>query len=315
MHELTAPDALRTLEHLVHDASHLLTMVIAARADPPLPLSRLMLEGRLQQIRIDELALTLGETAALFDARGLRLDPTQIASLHERSAVGRPPPGPRARARGERDPSQFVADTVGSEAVMSEYLMHEVLQRLPDDLQRFLLRTSVAQPLTVELAAELSDDLDAEAKLADLEHTGLFVTRSDQAASLYRFHSFLHRAPARPAPPRRARARAGAVGTHHPRWYDKNEMAAEAETHAFTAGEWKLGSTLACKRWVQGVLLGAVSGIDVELSPNAPRADVAELALLAAIDAVAAGDRRDATMWRTASKPSFRWPTPIRSSA
>ncbi len=299
VHEITAPDALRTLEHLVHNASQALAIVLSTRADPPLPLSRLMIEGRLQQIRIDELALTLGETTALFDAHGVRLEPAQVASLHERTRGWAA--GLRLAAlalEGERDPSQFVADTVGSEAVMSEYLMHEVLQRLPEDLQRFLLRTSVAQPLTVELAAELSDDLDAEAKLADLEHTGLFVTRSDQAASLYRFHSLfralLHARlrHTEPALERELSARAA-------RWYDANAMPAEAESHAFAAGEWKLGSTLACKRWTQGVVLGAVCGVDVELPPNAPRADVAELALLAAIDAVADGELRDATMWRT----------------
>ena len=199
---------------------------------------------------------------------------------------------------GERDPSQFVADTVGSEAVMSEYLMHEVLQRLPEDLQQFLLRTSVAQPLTVELATVLSDDADAETKLAALEHTGLFVTRSDQAASLYRFHSLfraLLHARLRHTEPALERDLSGRAA----KWYDANDMPAEAETHAFAAGEWQLGSALACGRWVQGVLLGAVSGVDVDLPPNAPRVDVAELALLAVIDAIAHGDRREATMWRT----------------
>jgi LuxR family maltose regulon positive regulatory protein len=299
VHELTAPDALRTLDHLVHHASHSLAIVLSTRADPPLPLSRLMMDGRLQQIRMDELALSLGETGALFAAHGLTLLPAQVASLHERTRGWAA--GLRLAAlalEGERDPSQFVADTVGSEAVMSEYLMHEVLQRLPEDLQRFLLRTSVAQPLTVELAGVLSDDPDPESKLADLEHTGLFVTRSDQAVSLYRFHSLfralLHARlrHTEPALERELSARAA-------RWFDANDMPAEAETHAFAAGEWKLGGTLACTRWVHSVLLGSVSGVDVDLPLHAPRADVANLSLIAAIDAVSKGERRDATMWRT----------------
>ena len=149
--------------------------------------------------------------------------------------------------------------------------MQEVLQRLPDDLQQFLLRTSVAQPLTVELATVLSDDHDTEAKLAQIEHTGLFVTRSDEPASEYRFHSLfgaLLHARIRHLDPELERKLSGRAAF----WFDKHDMPVEAEKHAFAAGEWQLGSSLACKRWVQSVLFGAVAGAEVVASARTRRA-------------------------------------------
>jgi LuxR family maltose regulon positive regulatory protein len=298
-HELTAPEALQALDQLVHRASSVLSVVIATRADPPLPLRRLAVEGRLHQIRTDELALTLREAELLFEAHRLTLGRDEVRSLHDRTAGWAA--GLRLAAlalAGERDPSRFVADTVQTDAAMSEYLMEEVLQRLPEDVQRFLLRTSVAQPLTVELAAILSDDPEAEEKLATLERTGLFVSRPDRPDGEYRFHALfdaLLHARLRFQEPELERELCGRAAA----WFDAHDMPAEAEASAFAAGDWQLGSRLACRRWIQRILRGLVYGVEVDLPPAAPRGDVGELALLAAIDATMAGDRREAAMWRT----------------
>lgn len=299
VHELTERESLAALEHLLHNASPGLTVVVSTRADPPLPLGRLIVEGRLQQIRADELALTPAEADAVFDAHGLSLTREHVASLHART--GGWAAGVRLAALAlaeERDPARFVADTVQSDAVMSEYLMQEVLARLPEDLQHFLLRTSVAQPLTVELATILSGDVDAGAKLAQLERAGLFVTRADRPVDEYRFHALfgaLLHAQLRHAEPALERA----LSEQAAEWFDRHDMPVEAELHAFAAGDWSRASSLACRRWVQGALGGSVGGVTIALPPGAPRADVAELSLVAAIDATVDGDRPNATLWRT----------------
>ena len=298
VHELTAPESLATLEHLLHSASPGLTVVVSTRADPPLPLGRLIVEGRLHQIRTDELALTPAEATAVFDAHGLSLTNEQVTSLHERTRGWAA--GVRLAALAladERDPARFVADTVQSDAVMSEYLMQEVLERLPEDLQRFLLRTSVAQPLTVELASVLSGDADAGAKLAQLERAGLFVTRADRPVDEYRFHALfgaLLHAQLRHADPALERA----LSQQAAEWFERHDMPVEAELHAFAAADWSRASSLACRRWVQAALGGSV-GVTIAVPPGTPRAEVAELSLLAAIDATVDGDRPNATLWRT----------------
>jgi LuxR family maltose regulon positive regulatory protein len=300
VHELTSPASLHALEHLLLALPPTLSVVLLTRADPPVPLGRLVLEGRLHQLRADELALTLDETAELLGGHDVTLDSEHIELLHARTNGWSA--GLRLAALAlsrERDPERFVMDTVRSDTVMAEYLMQEVLERYPDHLQQFLLRTSTAQPLTIQLAQELSGDPDAAEHLASLERSGVFVTRADEPVSQYRFHSLLQMllyARLRHTDPEQALA-LSAQAAH---WFCAHGMPAEGETHAFAAAEWKLGATLACARWANAVVsLGWLSGLNVDLPPSAPTSEVAELALIAAIDATVNGDRRTATLWRS----------------
>ncbi len=218
---------------------------------------RLIVEGRLHQIRIDELALTPAEADALFDAHGLSLTNEQVTSLHDRTSGWAAGVRLAALGAGRRAaiPSRFVTDTVESDAVMSEYLMQEVLQRLPDDLQQFLLRTSVAQPLTVELATVLSDDADAEAKLAEFERAGLFVTRADRPVDGVPVPRAVRRVAARGAAPRRARARNARCRSRPRIWFDRARHADRGRAARVRRGRLvSSASSLACRRWVQSVL-------------------------------------------------------------
>src|SRR5207247_11190766 len=70
------------LEHLPPRA-HLL---IASRADPPLPLARLRAQGELTELRATDLRFTADEAAAfLTEARGLPLAAQDVAALEERT--------------------------------------------------------------------------------------------------------------------------------------------------------------------------------------------------------------------------------------
>src|SRR6185437_3105915 len=55
LQELTAPEAWRDLARLIRRRHAGLRLVLASRRDPPLPLARLRLEGRLHELRADEL--------------------------------------------------------------------------------------------------------------------------------------------------------------------------------------------------------------------------------------------------------------------
>src|SRR5688572_6789386 len=85
VHELTGREVLRHLTRLVRRRPAGLRLVLASRADPPISVPRLRLEDRLHELRADALRFTLDETAALLEATGLRLTPTQVAVLHART--------------------------------------------------------------------------------------------------------------------------------------------------------------------------------------------------------------------------------------
>jgi LuxR family maltose regulon positive regulatory protein len=59
-----------------------LRLVVASRADPPLPLARLRARGQLAELREADLRFTLQETAALVrEATGLELPADSVAAL------------------------------------------------------------------------------------------------------------------------------------------------------------------------------------------------------------------------------------------
>src|SRR4051794_25783492 len=68
VHELTGPEVLRDLTRLIHRRPRSLQLVLASRADPPISIPRLRLEGRLYEMRADALRFSLEDTAALLSA-------------------------------------------------------------------------------------------------------------------------------------------------------------------------------------------------------------------------------------------------------
>jgi LuxR family maltose regulon positive regulatory protein len=120
-----------------------LRLVLASRADPPLPLARLRASGQLAEFRAAELRFTLDETAAfLREATGLDLPTASIAALQERTEGW--VAGVQLAAlslQGRQDPAGFIATFAGSNRYVFDYLTEEVLARQPDGVVRFLLET------------------------------------------------------------------------------------------------------------------------------------------------------------------------------
>jgi LuxR family maltose regulon positive regulatory protein len=299
VHELTSAHALGLLSHLVTHMAPQLSLVIATRADPPIGLARLHVEGRLRQLRMQELACTADETAELFAAHDVHLARAATNALCSRTEGW--VAGIRLAAlalASDLDHDRFVANTLTTEDVVCDYLLEEVLGRLPRDLQQFLLRTSVAEPLTAALAERLSDCPAADHKLEELERNGLFVTALDGEPTTYRFHALfgaLLRARLRHDDP----ALADSLLREAAAWYSANDMPLEAESHARAAGDWQLAGRLACERWSQETVQSAEPArVPAVEAPVDVSERVAPLALLLAAAAIERGDRASASRWR-----------------
>jgi len=227
--------------------------------------------------------LAAGETATLWErtegwAAGLRLAAIALTS--------------------EPDPARFIADAARTEAVVSDYLFREVIDRQPPDLQEFLLRTSVADRLTAELAEMLSGDRDARDRLELLERGGVFLTAVDDTRTMFRYHALfgaLLRARLRAQRPDEAQDLARRAAT----WFADHDMAPEAEVHARRAADWELLGALLCSRWLRSVIDGAGDrplpfDLLLDAAPDEPA-----LALLAYAEAVSIRDRAHADRWRS----------------
>jgi LuxR family maltose regulon positive regulatory protein len=299
VHELTSRPALAALSHLLVALPPTLAVFLAARADPPLPFARMQVEGRLHQLRAADLALTHAEMADLFERHDVVLSDADVESLRQRTGGWAGVSRLAALALAARvDHDDVVENIVQADAVIADYLVREVLDRQPAEMRRFLLRTSLARPLTEQLARELTGEADARDLLVQLERSGLLVCHRDDAGETYRFHALfgeLLRARYRHDEPELA-ASLLARAAH---WYVEHDMPAEAEQHAYDAGNLDLAGQLSCQRFVREALSGTwMHPAEVPVA-SADAARIPQLALVAAANAVAVLDQRSAQMWRS----------------
>jgi len=85
-HLITAQPIHDGLTFLLDHLPPQLHLVIATRADPPLPLARLRARGQLTELRQSDLRFTTGEAAAFLNrVMGLNLSPDHVTVLESRT--------------------------------------------------------------------------------------------------------------------------------------------------------------------------------------------------------------------------------------
>src|SRR5579863_9717569 len=238
LHELTPREAAGQLTALLTRLPPGVRAVVATRRDLPLRLHKLRLAGELAEIRATQLRFTEQETRQLLAAAGIALPEHMAAMLHQRTE------GWAAGLRlavlslaGHPDPEQFVAEFSGSDRTVAEYLMAEMLERQPPEVQRLLLHTSVLDRVNGELADLLTGSTGSERILLDLEDANAFVVSLDPGRTWFRYHRMfggLLRLELRRTMP------ADVAGLHRlaAGWLAARGQAADAIGHLQEAGDW-----------------------------------------------------------------------------
>jgi len=222
------------------------TLAIAIRADPPLPLSRLRVRGELVEVRAADLRFTTDEAEAfLNEVMGLQLEPALVAALEARTegwAAGLQLAALSARTRagaadGSGDVAGFVEAFSGSHRFVLDYLVEEVLGRQPDEVCALLLDTSVLDQLTGGLCDALTGRSDGQLMLETLERENLFVVPLDDERRWYRYHHlFADALRARLAA--RYADRVGELHAAASRWLAEHGLLGDAVRHAIASGDY-----------------------------------------------------------------------------
>jgi LuxR family maltose regulon positive regulatory protein len=201
---------------------------------------------------------------------------------------------------GHEDPGRFAAEFSGSERTVAEYLLAEVLERQGEEVRRLLLRTSVLERVSGELADALTGGSGGERILQDLEEANAFVVALDAARSCFRYHHLF----AGLLQLELRRTASDEVSELHrvaARWYAGHGFPVEAIRHAQGAEDWELAALLLADAW-PGLHLGGQAATVHELLaafPAEARAADAELAALAAADELAQGSLEEAKRYLT----------------
>jgi len=180
-HEVTDGAVLDSVEEMLDHQGPNLHVVISTRTDPPLRLRPQRLldpkHGQLTEIRSDDLAFTDTEAAELFDHNGIRVTAIQRHLLLDRTLGWSAGLRMAALSLEATDVDTGIARFSGAQGSVSDYLIGEVVERLPLVDRDFLLRTSVADRLNGGLAGVLSGRGDGRMVLEKLVGANAFVVR------------------------------------------------------------------------------------------------------------------------------------------
>ncbi|HEY6274942.1 MAG TPA: LuxR C-terminal-related transcriptional regulator [Streptosporangiaceae bacterium] len=263
LHLLTSDKVLNGLAYVLRHAGPGLRLVVSSRMDPLLPLHRYRLTSELAEIRAGDLAFTVAESRLLMAQHGIILSAESLERLTRRAegwaAVMRLAAISMA---GHDDPDQFVKELVAEDSAVTGYLVDEVLNAQPPHVQDFLLRTSILDRVSEEVADELMGGGQAAAVLPELLRTNTLVQRDD--SGWYRYHSLfaavLRLKLRREAPDRVRDLHLRAAG-----WYRRNGSVADAVRHAARAGDW----LVAARAVIDGLAVGQL----IEGGGDGPLAD------------------------------------------
>ena len=236
VHLITAPPIHDALLFLVDHLPPTMHLVLSARADPPWPLARLRAMGDMIEVRTDDLRFTAAEVAAfLNDVMGLGLSAADIAALDERTEGWIAGLQMAALSlQGRTDAPALIQSFRGSHRFILDYLVEEVLERQPGDVQEFLYQTAVLDRLTAPLCDAVTGRQDSQAVLIRLERANLFLVPLDDERCWYRYHHLfadLLRARLEGTQP----GRAAVLHRRASAWYEGQQMIVEAMTHALAA--------------------------------------------------------------------------------
>ncbi len=189
-----SPDVRIIARDLVARAPERLSIVFASRQTPPIPFARMRASGEIAEIGTDDLRFDATETARLFsETYGRELEPDVLADVTARTegwAASLQLVQAALRDRSPAEIRRFVRSLTGADQELYDYLAEEVVGDLPDDLQQFLMRTSILQVVTPNLAAVVTglDALDTARFTAAAERLTLLTRPARSSRGPQRYH-------------------------------------------------------------------------------------------------------------------------------
>ena len=277
-HLLENPVIHQAMAFLIEHQPPPLHLVLITREDPPLPLARLRARQQMTEIRLADLRFSSEEIVVLLnDLMGLNLNSDHIKTLADRTEGWIA--GLQLAAlsmQGQKDVDAFVQSFAGSNRYILDFLLEEVFQQQSEQVQTFLLNTSILEKLTAPLCTVLihekstrdfpSKSLPAQTILEQLEQANLFIIPLDADRRWYRYHhlfaDLLHH---------RLRQENKNLTELHARaasWHAANGFPNEAIHHYLAADAWepaadlitnqsdallKRGENITLMRWVRSL--------------------------------------------------------------
>jgi LuxR family maltose regulon positive regulatory protein len=249
-HCVRARTVVQSVALLVERCPENLHVVLVARSDPPLPLSRLRVRDELVEIRSDRLRFTRAEAGVLLNDRlGLGLAEPEIDRLVARTegwAAGLQLAA--LRLRDVPDRAAFIDAFTGATKQVVDYLGEEVLDAQPAKVREFLLATCVLDRFCAALCDAVTQEAASAAMLSWLVRTNLFVISLDEKQRWFRYHHLFAEL-LRHELADRGNDQASRLLSRAAYWHSANGAPSEAIEYALRAGAVDLACDLVAEHW------------------------------------------------------------------
>ena len=183
---LSSQAAHAVLEGLVDSLPPAITLAVASRTCPALPIARLRAQGRVTELGPADLAMDAGETAALLRLAGL--EPGDAAELWSRTEGWPAAAALGALSLGDRSAPGAVAAFGGNDRLVADYVRDEVLRGLRAEDRRLLLETAVLDTLSGPSCDHVLDRTGSAAALSDLAREHGVLIHLDRSDERFRHH-------------------------------------------------------------------------------------------------------------------------------
>src|SRR5688572_16400514 len=247
-HLITEESIHSALAYLLDHIPASLQLVLVSREEPPFPIARYRARGQLREFHADDLRFTIEETKQFLNkVMGLNLSGEQIQSLEAHTQgwiAGLQMAGISIESRSlpkgaiGRDKDQSITDT-NERQFIAEYLLTEVFDHQPKEVQGFLLNTSILEKFSPELCKAIYSG-NAKKRLAEIEKRNLFITAVD---NWYQYHPLFReflQAHLQGKYPDRVKSLHRKVC----QWLEQNGFIAEAIPHAFAVSDYEVSARL-----------------------------------------------------------------------
>lgn len=248
-----------------------LHLVIASRSEPEINLAFLRAKNQLVEIDADDLRFTDEEVDKYFQlVVGLHLPSETIQTLEKHTDGWITPLQMAAISLNKQaDAATFLSNLQGKAHYLTGFLAEEILDRQPEEIRQFLLRSSILESMTGPLCESVVNP-DAQpgygaVLLNQLEHNHLFITALDEKHEWFRYHplfsDFLLQVEVEVNPDE--------IPTLHKRaaiWLEENNYLAEAFGHALVCRDMKWAADLIERNVLPMINMGEVSTLARSIS-------------------------------------------------
>ena len=165
-------------------------LIVTTRSDPPWPLSKWRVKGRMMDFRQEDLKFSREETRRLItELKCPSLNDTQLNTLHHKTEGW--VTGLQLAAfslSSSHNVDDFLKQFTGSTRHVLHFLVEEVFNGQPETVQDFLMQTSIMERFNASLCNAVTGRKNSATILDNLERDNLFVMPLDEHHYWLRYH-------------------------------------------------------------------------------------------------------------------------------